>query len=101
MIRLSRKQFQAWLDAKEPDVVVGLTWWPGQCPLANYLTEKLDSEWSRVTCDALYYYVLDRTTRLAPWAKEFVRRVDNLHNRITGKPVLACKAASILRSIPS
>lgn len=93
-MRLSKSKFIAWLRAKRPDEIVGVSRDCHSCPLANFHFEV--GNYEIVISENWGDYLVDRGFRKYPlpgWAAEFARAVDNYGNDIT-----ASRAFDLLNS---
>ena len=101
-MRIVRKKFKAWLEAKKPRAKVGMPCKGHACPLANYLSET-HGEFVRVGCLYATTYeeakeeIIRKRTKLPLWADKFVYSVDGLSDE--RKYITAKKALSILKGI--
>ncbi len=92
----SKLEFLTWLAGFKPDSVVGKSNHCHECPLGNYLSQKLGEI---ATIERNYYYVGDKRYRLPKWAREFVHYVDHCARdaRDVWSPVTAETAYSLCR----
>ena len=84
---LTKREFAAWLAAKDPSAIVGKAGSRCGCPLANYLTEReRPPEGAYIEVDGKTWDVISRHTLtshpLPRWAAAFVDAVDDTGNRI-------------------
>lgn len=73
-MRLTRKGFRAWLEAKPPLEIVGIRGEPYDCPLARYLAQK-GLRQSELLLRAVYGPG-GKFQNLPRWATQFIVQVD-------------------------
>src|SRR5665213_655821 len=97
MTQITKEGFKEWLQAKEPEIIVGSARLCAACPIANYL----NSVTGKVLVVGSTYWIsgnMEASMQLPSWAAEFINKVDR---KIGPRLISAQYALTLLDQVES